>query len=239
MPQESLEEKIASLEKSVERVQAARDVENIMNSYEYKLFAGGLFEEVVGLFAQKTPGVTVEIGNWGVYEGIEGVKKIYLGMHKNDMWDEKLNCMRPGIMFINANNNPIIEVAGDGKTAKGLWISQGITAVPKHGTWGTDDKMEARWFWQRRAADFVKEDGKWKMWHYHAYPVVDTPFDRSWVDVDENEVNINALRPTTLPDKWKADKPSTYVWLYKPSARVEYVPRAPEPYETFDETFSY
>ena len=54
---------------------------------------------------------------------------------------------------------PIIEVAADGETAKGLWCCQGAyNDVEACGP-------VAHWTWGYFAADFVREGGAWKIWH--------------------------------------------------------------------------
>jgi hypothetical protein len=52
---------------------------------------------------------------------------------------------------------PIIEVAGDGRTAKGLWYTPGCifsSLTPRK-------EREGMWIWERYGADFVFENGRW------------------------------------------------------------------------------
>jgi hypothetical protein len=51
----------------------------------------------------------------------------------------------------------VVEIAEDGLTAKGVWIS------PGHETFPVGDKLKDYWSWGRYAVDFRKEDGKWKI----------------------------------------------------------------------------
>jgi len=65
-----------------------------------------------------------------------------------------------GSMIMHTLTTPIIEVAGDGRTAKGMWYSPGqVTEI------GSDGKPIAMWMWEKYGVDFVKEGGKWKLWH--------------------------------------------------------------------------
>ena len=64
-------------------------------------------------------------------------------------------------MFLHPTTTPYIEVAGDGKTAKGVWISPGII-TGKVGATGT---LKAIWAWGSMGVDFVKEDGQWRFCH--------------------------------------------------------------------------
>jgi hypothetical protein len=220
-----------SLEQRIQRALDYQEVANVMSRYEWYLSAGQ-YDKVVELFAQKTPGVRAEVGSWGVYEGTAGIKRKF-GRGGLDEWLQgKTGSLKPGVMNSQTNTTPVIEIAGDSKTAKGVWLCPGLaTSLDESG------KPKASWSWCKRAADFVKEDGKWKIWHYHVYGVFICPYEKSWADMDDPFVGLE-LPP--LPDELKPDKPTTHpLWMYSPTRAVEYVPSAPEPYETFDEKTAY
>ena len=69
-----------SLEERIQRLEDIHEIQNLMSRYEY-LHTARLQEELAELFATKTPGVRAEIANWGVYEGSEGVRRLYVGAH--------------------------------------------------------------------------------------------------------------------------------------------------------------
>ncbi len=106
--------------------------------------------EIPSLFAQKTPGVTIEIEDGGVFEGIEGVKKIFQGK-----LGEK-RTMTPGFMAVHMTVNPIIEINKDGTRAKGVWFSHGSAASKREG------QPRMSWCLGKYDMEYVKEDGKWK-----------------------------------------------------------------------------
>jgi len=54
---------------------------------------------------------------------------------------------------------PVIVVAGDGQTAQAVWQSFGNVS-------GTN---MAQWTEEKYSMDFIKEDGKWKIWHLRTY----------------------------------------------------------------------
>jgi len=67
--------------------------------------------------------------------------------------------------IMHTQETPVIEIAGDGKTAKGLWYSIGMAArgsVDKTGK----TSISTSYMWEKYACDFIKENGKWKMWHF-------------------------------------------------------------------------
>lgn len=180
----------------------------------------GQYEEMVELFALKTPRVRAEIDDWGVYEGPASIKRLYIGVHRYIEGD------RVGTMFLHTITTPCIEIAGDGKTAKGLWVS------PGHETFKVKNKLQAFWSWWKFGVDFVKEDGKWKIWHLLMCGMFRTPFEKSWVDSEPLVM--------TFPDELKADRPSTYKWIWRPNiSNAEYVPALPQPYDTWHESTAY
>lgn len=231
MATKSIEEKIQSLEKIIkkqqhelERQAAINEVQNLMNRYEWLLGTGHV-KEVVDMFALKTPGVRAEMV-WGIYEGAEGIKKLYLDIHGEVMKIGKM----PGGLAILTNTTSVIEIAGDGKTAKAVWICPGIDT----GTYGQGGKPRAHWAWARRAADFVKEDGKWKIWHYTAaHGIFFSPFEKSWVEGSTHP--SGEMPPGLQPNRPPRKSP----WFYSPEAIWELDPVPPEPYNTFDEKTAY
>jgi hypothetical protein len=208
-----------SLEERIKRLEDIHEIQNLMSKYEY-LHTAGMQEETTELFAKKTPGVRADIPGFGIYEGFKGIKRLYVGAHNYVEGD------RVGEMFMHTLTTSVIEVAGDGKTAKGVWIS------PGHETMKVGGKLQAHWAWCKYGVDFVKEDGKWKFWHLRVYGIFHTPYDRSWVKTTELAINV------PIPDELKPDRPSIF-WTYSPTVKIENEPAPPEPYETWDESTSY
>lgn len=232
-----------SLEEMVQRLNDIHEIQNVMSLHEYYHTAGMHKEEVEEIWAQETPGVSWETGDLGRFEGIDAIWKIYVdgkammgevnlkGMRKlfPEIEDKEEN-MFIGTMNVHTLTTPIIEVAGDGKTAKGVWMS------PGHVTQLLGGDLVATWTWEKYAVDFVKENGKWKIWHFHVYTDFSTPFEKSWLE--------NSLEPK-LPSAFPPDFPKPVKPMsdeypqYSPFTNPKDLPRPPEPYETFEDTFSY
>ena len=205
-----------SLEKRIQRLEDIQEIKNLMARYAY-LHTAGRHEATAELFAQKTPGVRMELSPLGVWEGTEGVKRVMVGVHKS------MGVGSPGFLFIHTQTTSVIEVAGDGQTAKGVWMSPGIETRKNPAT----EQFIGFWMWGHYGVDFVKEDGEWKFWHFHVYPLFLTPYDKSWTEP-------RTLSITPLPDELRPDRPPTYSWWYSTTAEIQYAPAPPEPYETFD-----
>jgi hypothetical protein len=58
----------------------------------------------------------------------------------------------------------VIEVAADRQTAKGVWYTPGAG-----GHAGADGKQSLDWMWEKYGVDFIREDGRWKIWHMKVY----------------------------------------------------------------------
>jgi len=215
-----------SLEERIKRIEAVHEIQNLMSKYEY-YHTAGRHQETADMFALNTPGVRAEIANWGVYEGKEGVQRVMVGVHSDADKEPR------GFLHIHTLTTPVIEVARDCKTAKGIWISPGIETTI------TEDKKTSNWAWEKYGVDFVVENGEWKFWHFHAvFGFFYTPYHKSWIENTDKPDWYNVA--SLLPPELKPDRPSTHpIWLYNPTAVTELVPIPPEPYETWDEATAY
>ena len=122
-----------------------------------------------------------------------------------------------GQMMQHTLATPVIEVAGDGQTAKGVWMSPGHEARVMGG------KLTAIWVWGTYGEDFIKEDGKWKILATTTSTCRSSlPYHVPWTA--EKPQDGRRHLPPGLPDEYKPDRPSTYTWMYSPSAVMELVP---------------
>ena len=65
---------------------------------------------------------------------------------------------------------PVVEIAEDRETAKGIWYTPGIV-----GSYAADGTNNSQWMWEKYGVDFVRENGKWKVWHMKVYTDFSTP----------------------------------------------------------------
>jgi hypothetical protein len=213
-----------SPEERVQRLEDIHEIQNLMGREQFFHMAA-LHDRVMELWAKKTPEVSVQISSMGKWEGTEGLKKVN-DYHKYT-WGDAV-----GEMSVHTLTTPIIEVAGDGKTARGVWLSPGARAEKKQKT----NKYEAYWMWLKYGCDFVKEDGMWKIWHTHAYGIFRVPYDKSWVEVDKEQPDANSLQ---LPDELKPSVSGLADYPYSTTAAPRNFPEPPGLYETFDKANAY
>lgn len=120
-----------------------------------------------------------------------------------------------GTAMVHTITTPVIELAEDEETAKGMFYSLGACTEidPEKGP-------KAYWVWEKYAADFVKEADGWKIWHLVIMTDFKTPVGENWARVN--------LAPTGF-----------YYTAYKPEIAPQAGVPVPKPYETFGDTFSY
>jgi len=212
-----------SLEDRIMAMEALHDVQEVMSRY-FHYHCANLHKQCwEELFAHNAPDVSVEIADWGRWEGPEHVKALYCDFLGGGLGDPR------GMMMVHSLDTPCIQVAGDGKTAKGVWFSPGNETAVDNG------KAQAFWCWSYMAADFIKEGGAWKIWHYHVYAMFRTPFGKSWADVEGKKTSL----AVAFPKGTEPNKPITFFNEYTPTSIRKLVPAPPKPYETFDSSTSF
>lgn len=188
--------------------------------------------------------------NEGYYAGDTAVKGYYEAIHQRTILESKLiqkkyptrlgklsdeEIYGVGVLHARPLDTPVIEIAGDGKTAKGIWRLHGMNSDL------TPAGQVASWEWAKIAVDFVKEDGQWKVWHMLWLCDLYIPDGQSWADNAPKQEypedpDYAELKNFVFPEpNVKKAIYETYHNMRHQQAGAEY----PEPYETFAETFSY
>ena len=151
----------------LERLEAAQACRNLMGKYSY-YHTAFRNQDYIELWAKREDDLLVM--PWGEYTGFEGVKACYMNDH-GDRSDPKTLALLKGAVMMHEMDTEVLEVAADGKTAKGAWLSPGHETyvdgqVPGMETEKTSGKAHAEWCWGKYAVDFIRdEDGQWKIWH--------------------------------------------------------------------------
>ena len=133
----------------------------------------------------------------------------------------------------------IIEVAADGKSARGMFITPGVI----HSRLTDDGKPYCNILWERYGSDFVCVDGEWKYLHEHVCPDIMTFMDTfDWAKGEYDRLTAPVLEegpPPTLGAPPPVTDPGPmhmpYSVLEKPRNTVPW----PEPYETLNDENSY
>lgn len=179
--------------------------------------------------------------NDGKYVGYEAVKAFFVDYHEaqtrwanetmRKLFPEKLGGKSDEEIWAVGSNTvlnfttPLIEVAFDGQTAKGMWYVYGSTTE----VYSTGPK--AAWNFGRCAVDFVKEDGVWKIWHMTMFTDIQCPVGGNWgKDKMYPHEGVEIPEPT-VKEHYYTGYGEDFLSLVEPPL--------PEPYDTFANTFSY
>ena len=186
--------------------------------------------------------------NDGAYKGKDAVKGYYKAIEERTKLESSLiqkkyptrlgdktpeEVYGAGIMDMKALTAPVVEIAGDNQTAKGIWTIHGMNTKLTPGGQVSD--------WERGyvAADFVWEGDTWKVCHLLYVQDLDHASGYSWEEPEPVFPEDPVYAPVkefhfpepnvkkTVFEKYRADRP------------LQAPPAYPEPYETFSETFSY
>ena len=147
---------------AADEVVALHQIANLMGRYSH---LGHLRGEntLVELFAMKQPDVSWRTPSGP--QGPEAMKGRFLAPGEAPRGEVG------GQLHVHSMLTPIVEVAADGQTAKGVWDSFGPNISS-----GTEI---GNWLWVKYGVDFIKEEGAWKIWHMQVYALFNTPFDKS------------------------------------------------------------
>lgn len=245
----ALKAEMAQLRQVAQSTQDRAAVENLFSKYMY-LHNAFRDTDIIPLWAKKgTPGVRSQYSNLGVYTDWDKIMSYHQG--------------RPSPvskLVFHYVTTPVVEVAGDGQTAKGLWIVNGLESglvdveqAKNMPAWMFEkDLVQGKKVWMHNVyikygVDFIKQDGQWKIWHFHCFEVARAPYGMGWIPfaaaAQDDAFNVDLMyvgddgKPVFMP---KPDGPATILSnTYRTDGSQRLEARPPEPYRTFSETFEY
>ena len=147
----------------------------------------------------------------------------------------------PGYRQFNLIGTPYVEIAGDGQTAIGIWMSHSYNASAE------DGDVSCQGVLGRYSGEFIKENGVWKIWRRRCY--VDLVADEGFMVMPNGEPVGPDGKPTSgdKPKQPMAVNPKPTVESdldmvnnsYTPTAVPTGVPELPTPHDTWTEEQSY
>ncbi|MFO1265352.1 MAG: nuclear transport factor 2 family protein [Rubrivivax sp.] len=262
---EALEARIAALETRVAEAehsaQAARDRGAVENVFSHYMYLHNTFqdEKIKALWAKRgTPGMSAQYSNLGVYTNYDSIMAYHSG--------------RPtptGKLVFHYLTTPLVEVAADGKTAKGRWIAAGVESglmtpevaakapaflfekAEADGNEVHGKKVWAHWVQMQYGVDFIRQDGEWKILHFRCFEVSRARFDKNWIalaaEVQDSSANSSFNADLMyLGDDGKPvfmpkvdGPPKSLTYSYRPDAAMAPDVPIPVPYRTLSDTFEY
>ena len=217
----------------LQRMQRVWDVEEIKKlaaKRTYYIANDWREKELSELWVTGEAAKTASFGrNWGYYVGMDEVRRYYVQQHNAQLDALPGKNRGDGCLFHHPISTGLIREAYDGQSARGLWycISQETKPV-------NDTEADARWYMEKLGIDFLKQDGKWKIWHVvvatdlQSEAGVDYTTQKVYLPKEENAAWVEFGTPT-LPMTVHNEQ---YNWL-------DDYPGPPAPYQTFNEDNSY
>ena len=212
------------------RIQNLRSIENVMSKFAFLTYYKR-FDEAVKTYwcaPESAPTLTTNdkkyTGHAAVYHHLveQGEEETRAGndimrkLFPEELGDKKdSEIWGAGTAMVHTITTPVIELAGDEKTAKAVFYSLGACTEIEEET-----GPKAYWVWEKYAVDFILEADGWKIWHMVIMTDFKTPVGKNWTQVN--------LAPT-----------GSYYSAYTPKQAPQAGVPMPVPYETFSETFSY
>jgi hypothetical protein len=217
----------------IQRLLDIAEIQNVAGMHEYYHNCLMHGQEVEAIWAKKTPGL-MWTNNTDKYID-EDFKKFYV--------DGAKNLDLTGMMAYHMLTTPVIVVAGDGKTAKAVWMSFGDVGGSMGG------KASGQWTQEKYGMDFVKEDGKWKIWHLRTYVDFYSDINGSWLDEKSNIAAPSAQskdsgagikeEPGASFMTTKPTEKGNYYEGYNLKRKPQFNPVPPQPYCTWKDTTAY
>lgn len=222
---ELIQKQMDDMRRELERLRAVTAIQNIMGRYEALLAPQTMERVAPETFALWMDDVSMEVSGIGVFVGAEALTTLFtvlMGPGNEPKREDGAPDLR-GAMYMHHVNTPMIEVAGDGRTAHAVWFSSGVE-TPFNAELG---KRQAKWCWGKYSADLILGEQGWRLWHLHWFRGFMNDFHKSWVDEYEKAPQCSAAL-----GKFDFVRPTTYHSPYGPDREVLPVPVAPDAYQT-------
>ncbi len=240
----TFEGKTWSEESAMQHVLDVESVMDLMNRRVFYLIEGKHRQELEDLWVQELEHrATASFGrNYGYYDGWDEVQRYYVREYEAQRWEilkefaaedptiqateENLSI---GFTCMNPNSTPLVEIAGDGQTAQGVWYS-----IAQETTGRAGGKSTAIWRGEKLAADFVKEPAGWKLWHL----VISTDYTN--LAGTPHETQPLEYAPGDDPRQQEFGSPTIPMLTH--DSRLHWAdnyPPEPQPYETWSEEIGY
>ena len=235
-------------EELVGRFEDRREVKNLAGKYVMSLLLKKEPTILSDLWSQRED---ISLGvNGGYYAGRKALEEYYASIDAatkkkaqvlkkvfpedlGEYSDEKLYGRGP--MEIRSLDNAIIEIADDGETAKAFFYVFGlVTDISTRGA-------VSNWVLGSICFDFIREGEAFKIWHVLYLEDVNTPAGQKWCDGKALDAfpEMPEFADMAGVETSQPNQASPLRTLYSGSRPFTKLPKVPEPYDTFENTFSY
>lgn len=235
-----------TLEQRLDVWEDKREIRNLMGRFAHTI----IFKEEETIFetywSRKQEDVCYGT-NEGWYVGRDAVKKYFYSIYARTIKaDEIIKGRFPdkvvgmpedarglGTVDVKALSSDLVEVAEDGKTAKGIWYHGGQDTLAEeigplyYYTFGV------------YAVDFIRENDEWKIWHMDYQEEIRHPMGQKWWEPKIDPAPFPEFVLLSETPITKPNYPEIRREYYHLNREFKEFPPVPEPYKSFADTFSY
>lgn len=186
--------------------------------------------------------------NDGYYSGRDAVAGYYEAIHRKNLLTTRLIMAKYpekfsgktaeeaygcGLINYKPLDTPVVEIAGDGKTARGIWTCRNSYSDLR----ASGAVAFYEWGWV--AADFIREDSGWKIWHLQTINDVHVQAGLQYCERERPYEPVPGFEEMASFKMPEPNVKKTVRALYSTDRPRTCAPEVPEPYETFDAANSY
>lgn len=233
---DTLEALVAELEEKAARADAYRQVVNAQGSHNWGYYQHLHKDELDHYWAQTVDDIVYAHGQEAFF-GRESTYTYYIETPKSMCENGRKNALKnygihanppdgPGYRVHNVISSPVVEIAGDGRTAQGIWMAHTFMSQIT-----ADGGASPSFGLAKYGDEFFCEDGVWKMWHRRDYVDAMLPCNQMTAEPFENDIPLFQEGVKTIEQQ--GDR------IYYPYSCTRREPAIPEPYETWDPARSY
>lgn len=223
----NLQQKIQEYDLEIQRLKAIGQIQNLMGRYEVVHLTPEEIGKTPELFALWREDCSVEVSSQGAIFGYENSKTYWTNMKYHSI---------KAAAFFHALSSPIIEVAGNCKTAKATWMSPGFECAMEL---QKGRQPFAAWCFGKYAMDFIRhpETGEWKIWHMHWFRLARNDFDKDFIAFAQYEHDNPPPQRAQEGDYTKY--PTVFHRPLSVTEDTHPFPVAPKPYYDYDGNFRW
>jgi hypothetical protein len=159
---EAVMARLQALETKVAQLDDIEQIKKLQRVYGY-YFGMDMKDDILKLFSDNAE--SIEVSDFGVFLGKEGIRRFYQSENKS----------MPGNLSLCIQQQGVVDVDSNGKTAKGRWQGFMIGSRFIKGT------LTASWGLGTYENEYIKENGTWKFKKILWSIIYRTTFEDGWV----------------------------------------------------------
>jgi len=207
-----LEKKIETLTRHVTRLEDVQEIRKVQHKYGYYIDKC-LYNQAVALFADSPEADVKVYFHGGIWHGKEGAKRLYIERFQKRFTGGR-NGPKHGFLLDHPMYQDVIDVAEDGKTAKGRFRCN-MQAGLHESVWPKDPTVQFHKQWWEGALyenEYIKEGGIWKLRVLKYRPQWHATFEKGCAHTPPNFVPFVDTKYPEDPTGPDVLDPDAYLW---------------------------